>query len=131
MIGLRDLMDEAKRLNVSVALVHFDSQERLGEYCEADREILIDLAMTMRQIKEVLAHELAHAHFGHSCTTPEAERQANRRAARLLIDLTDYVRAEAIDADPGFIADELGVTRRVVRTFQREWLPSLSLRRHA
>lgn len=131
MIGLRDLMDEASRLGVSVHLVHIDDEHRAGEYSEAAQEVHVDLALTMPMIKWTLAHELAHAYYRHTCSTPTNERQADRRAARMLVDLTDYVLAEAVDADPTFIADELGIPRRAVRVFQREWLPALSLRRRA
>jgi Zn-dependent peptidase ImmA (M78 family) len=130
-IGLRDLMDEAKRLGVSVHLVHIDDEWRIGEYSEASQEIVVDLALTMPEMKWTLAHELAHAYYRHTCSSPANERQADRRAARLLVDLTDYVMAESIDPHPEFIADELGVPRRAVRVFQREWLPALSLRRRA
>jgi len=129
--GLRELMDEARRLGVVVHLVHIDDDRRAGEYSESSKEVFVDLGLTMAEIKWTLAHELAHAYYRHTCTTPTNERQADRRAARTLIDLTDYVLAEAIDPDPQFIADELGIPRRAVRVFQREWLPTLSLRRGA
>jgi hypothetical protein len=125
-------MDEARRLGVSVQLVHIDDDRRLGEYRDNDAEILIDLGVTMPQLKETLAHELAHAHYGHRCTTDRNERRADRRAAAMLIDVAEYAAAASIHpGDPGAIAEELGVTRRMVRVFEKELLPSISLRRGA
>jgi hypothetical protein len=124
-----DLMVEARRLGVRVTIDHIEGGQRMGEYCHAEREIVLGLGLTMPQLKEAFAHELGHAQFGHECSSGPYERRADRRAAALLIDLAAYQVAEAIDPDPQFIADELGVTRRMVRVFQKEHLPALALRR--
>lgn len=128
MTTLQDLVREAARLGATVHLAHLNPP--LRGHCDAHRgRIIIRLDLTMVEKKDTLAHELGHLHYGHTCSTDRNERRADRRAARLLIDLGDYRRAESINPDPQAIADELGVTRRIVRVWQREWLPSLSLSR--
>jgi len=128
MTTMLDLVREAVALGASVHLAHLEPPLR-GHYDYRSDRILVHIGLTMAEKKEVLAHELGHLRERDECSTGPNERRANRHAARLLIDLTDYVIAEAIDSDPQFIADELGITRHMVRVYQREWLPSLSLRR--
>lgn len=124
----RVLMDEASRLGVRVQIAHLD-EATLGLYDHEARLITIDISLTLPQKKEALAHELGHCFYGDPCSTPQAERRADRYAARLLIDPLEYRAAELIDPDPAAIAAELGQTKRMVRVFQREWLPALSLTR--
>lgn len=67
-----------------------------------------------------LAHELGHAHYGHppGHFGPH-EIQADRFAARLLISPTEYATAEAIyGPHPARLAAELGVTQKIITTFQ-------------
>ncbi|AKN76143.1 hypothetical protein D881_01870 [Corynebacterium ulcerans NCTC 12077] len=58
-----------------------------------------------------IAHELGHAHYGHGCSTPGAERQADEWAARVLID-GDRLKSIGSEYDwaAPAIAAELGVT---------------------
>lgn len=130
MATMLDLVREAANAGASVHLAYLEPP--LKAHCDFQRgEIIVDIRLTMAEKKEALAHEIGHMIEGDTCTTDANERRAFRHAARILIDLTDYVIAESINHDPQAIADELGVTRRMVRVYQREWLPSLSLRRHA
>ena len=67
-----------------------------------------------------LAHELGHAHYndppGHFGAH---ELRADRFAARLLINPTDYATTEAIyGPHPNVLAHELGVTVKVLKTWQ-------------
>lgn len=58
-----------------------------------------------------IAHELGHAHYGHDCSTPRFEYQADRWAAGQL--LNGRVTAELLReyrTRPGALAAELGVT---------------------
>ncbi|OIH81921.1 hypothetical protein BLJ79_21410 [Arthrobacter sp. UCD-GKA] len=64
-----------------------------------------------------LAHELGHAHHGHTDTSEASEFAANRFAARLLIDDREYAAAEGMSDSPLFIAQELGVTLALVRAY--------------
>lgn len=114
---MKTLLAEASQCGATVAIAYLRPGLR-GHYDEDRREILLDIRLTMPEMKEALAHELGHALYGHTCSTDSNERQAWRRAAELLVDLTDYVLAEAIDPDPQFIADELGLTRPGVRAYR-------------
>ena len=126
MATLQDLVHEAAHLGASVHLAYLDPP--LRAHCDViRRQILIRIDLTMPEKKEALAHELGHLRYGHLCSTGPNERRADRAAARLLIDVPSYRAAEAIDPDPQAIADELGQTRRMVRIWQKEWLPILSL----
>lgn len=67
-----------------------------------------------------LAHELGHAFYndppGH---TGKCERRADRFAARLLISPVEYRATEEIYGPyPTRLAAELGVTTRIIKTFQ-------------
>ena len=67
-----------------------------------------------------LAHELGHAHYGDPPGHHGAhEIRADRFAARLLINPTDYATTEAIyGPHPNVLAHELGVTVKVLKTWQ-------------
>lgn len=67
-----------------------------------------------------LAHELGHAHYGDPPGHHGAhEIRADRFAARLLISPTEYATAEAIyGPHPATLANELGVTVKVLKTWQ-------------
>lgn len=115
------LMEEANRLGVRVHLAHLE-EDFLGIYDDQESRIYIRIGMSMAEVKEVLAHELAHAFYRHQCSTGPHERIADKRAARLLVDVERYAEAESIDPSPWAIADELGLTAKVVEDFQRYWL---------
>ncbi len=127
MATMLELVREAAQVGASVHLAHLEPPLR-GHYDHHRGEILVDISLTMAEKKEALAHEIGHAIEGDLCSTPATERRAFRHAARILVDLDEYVRAESIDSDPQFIADELGVTRQIVRVFQKEHLPRYALR---
>ena len=67
-----------------------------------------------------LAHEIGHWIHGHDWTKDHRhqardETEADLYAARLLISVDDYARAEHIvGTHPSALAKELGVTRRLV-----------------
>lgn len=67
-----------------------------------------------------LAHELGHAHYGDPPGHHGAhEIRADRFAARLVINSTDYATTEAIyGPHPNVLAHELGVTVKVLKTWQ-------------
>ena len=67
-----------------------------------------------------LAHELGHAHYGDPPGHHGAhELRADRFAARLLITPHDYATTEAIyGPHPSVLAHELGVTVKVLKTWQ-------------
>ena len=66
-----------------------------------------------------IAHELGHAFYGHDCSTPRFEYQADRWAAgQLLGGLVTPGMLREYRARPGALAAELGVTPR----FLQVWL---------
>lgn len=93
-------------------------------YLATARDIVISSRLTESFQREVLAHELGHLHYGHDLRTrhdlPADERRADLYAARLLISHTEYVFAESLHPDPGAIARELGVTKRLVEIWQTQ-----------
>lgn len=125
---MRALLAEARRCEVTVALSYLEPPLR-GHYDHRTGEIIIDIRLTEEERKEALAHELGHALYRDDCSTPATEKRAWRRAAELLIDVDEYRAAERLDPHPVAIAAELGVTRRIVRIFQKEHLAAIVLRR--
>lgn len=82
--------------------------------------IWVDPALTTREARSLLAHELGHAYYGDVGPQPEeAERRAWRYAANLLIDGAAYAEAERLHGPHlGGLAEALDVTPEVVRAFQ-------------
>lgn len=128
---MRALIEEAARMGVQIHVAVLDDDLR-GFYSHRLRVIVVRLGLSRAQMRETLAHELGHAFYGHDCdssTTPEQERQADRRGALLLVDPDAYARAEVLNDHPGFIARELGLTTHVVEVWRATWLPRLIERR--
>lgn len=98
---------------------------RDGEYLHARRLIRLRPGMTARLHRCVLAHELAHCTFGDVPSpsvhlTAKQERRADEWAARQLIGVDDYRRAELLHhGHPGAMAIDLGVMRSIVEAYQR------------
>lgn len=67
-----------------------------------------------------LAHELGHAHYGDPPGHHGAhELRADRFAARILVSPVEYATAEELyGPQPSLIAHELGVTVKVLKTWQ-------------
>lgn len=67
-----------------------------------------------------IAHELGHVHYGHECSTPGAERQADEWAAQQLLNLND-VETVGWDCDgsPSAMAAELGVTPHLLKVWMK------------
>lgn len=91
----------------------------LGYYEPAAARIWFDLSLTPAERHSVIAHEIGHHHYGHTCDGSRAEREADFFAASLLVDPEEYARLERISTDVNFLADEFGVTVQVIRDFQR------------
>ncbi|MBW3093440.1 ImmA/IrrE family metallo-endopeptidase [Bifidobacterium sp. 82T10] len=94
-----------------------------GAYDSEENVILMADNLTPIQYACVLAHEMSHAKHGDKgCHADKwTERRADIEAARMLIRLDDYKRAEQVCDDEVWIAHELDVMPWVVRAF-REWL---------
>ena len=91
-----------------------------GWYDHHRRIISTRRGQSIGQYKSVLAHELGHAHYndppGHHGAH---ELRADRFAARLFISPVEYATAETIyGPHPATLANELGVTVKVLKTWQ-------------
>jgi len=107
-------------------------EDLLGCFLPRERRIYLDIRLTPIERRSVLAHELGHVHLGHPrAEHPSAqdiereERQADRFAAELLIDVAEYARLESISDDPEYLADELGVTPDLLEVYRTACLVRL------
>ncbi|MBB5472532.1 ImmA/IrrE family metallo-endopeptidase [Cellulomonas hominis] len=104
-----------------------DLGRRAGEY-HSSGLILLNPRRTETVQRVTLAHELGHAHYGHTWTDDpreheHRERLADRHGARLLISPSAYAAAERlVGPHPGALARELGVTASVVETWRADAL---------
>lgn len=91
-------------------------------YVATAHDVIISSRLTETFQREVLAHELGHVYYGHDLRArhdnPADERKVDMYAARLIISPAEYALAEALHPDPGAIARELGVTKRLVQLWQ-------------
>lgn len=105
--------------------------DTLGCFIPELRRVYYDTRLTPHEERVVLAHELGHVTYGHSCLGPgrssskRAEHQADVFAARYLIDPATYERLELINPDPHAIADELHVTVELVEFYRDHCLTAL------
>jgi Zn-dependent peptidase ImmA (M78 family) len=118
-----ELLAEARAQGVRVAWR--DLGRRAGEF-HSSGLILLNPRRTEIVQRITLAHELGHAHYGHTWTDDPADRAmrehlADRYGARLLITPAGYAAAERmVGPHPGAIARELEVTASVVETWRRD-----------
>lgn len=79
----------------------------------------IFLQRGLRRVHErsVLAHELGHFAYGHRTSTPRNERQADRFAARHLVDPDLLEDVQHDSGDPNVWANEVGVTLDLLETW--------------
>lgn len=93
--------------------------ERVGRYIPELQRIYFDLSLPMPERRTVIAHEIAHAHYGHDCDTESHERQADAFAAQLLIDPERYAELERINHDANWIAEEMNIAPYAVEDYRR------------
>lgn len=89
---------------------------------DAERRIVwIDPSLSERELTCTLAHEYVHVQCGHvGRQSRDVECRVDEEAARLLIDVKDYARAEQVlGHHPSVLAEELDVLPRYVAAFQR------------
>lgn len=86
----------------------------------ASQTIFIKIGLDPVTRRCAIAHELGHAHYGHICSSPGAERQADEWAAQQLLDAND-VAAVGLECEgsPAAMAAELGVTPHLLALWMR------------
>lgn len=91
-----------------------------GAWLPNTKTVSIRYGMDDAETLSTLAHELGHAHYGDppGCH-PKREDRANRFAAKLLVDPTEYATLESIyGPHPSRLAHELGVTVELILTWK-------------
>lgn len=79
--------------------------------------IVIKDGMRAVHRRTACAHGIAHALYGHEDDRPKHEVQADRYAAERLIDRLELEDVMRWAPDPARIAQELGVTGRLLRVY--------------
>ncbi|WP_181440376.1 ImmA/IrrE family metallo-endopeptidase [Curtobacterium sp. MCLR17_042] len=123
----------AGELGVRITHAHLPGN-MIGCYNPLEERVYADLRLTPFERRSVIAHELGHVYYGHTCDLGMAsaiERQADAFAASLLIDPIEYARCEMFNADVHAIADDLCVTVDIVKAFRRHILNRISDRTYA
>lgn len=119
---MRKLLAHASALGVQVHVAHLP-HPYMGFYDSARKLVVYGFDLTPVQQRSVLAHELGHAYYDHTCADGDAaESAADLYAAQLLIDPAEFAKAERIDPATDAIAEELGVTSDLVHTYKEQVL---------
>lgn len=89
-----------------------------GRYYHHERLIVLRAGMSQLTRRCAFAHELGHAHYNDTTTTPRIEARADRWAAGRLIHAADVARCARDYPDhPELWCDELEVTPHMLRTW--------------
>ncbi|HWU28957.1 MAG TPA: ImmA/IrrE family metallo-endopeptidase [Microbacterium sp.] len=93
------------------------------------KRIFVDCRLTEDEQRAHLWHEVGHVFHGHACDkharTAQGranERQADRFAARKLIDPAKYAALEAVNPDQHHLADELSVPVEYIHVYEQDCL---------
>lgn len=120
---LETLITHAASLGCRVYFLPLDDEWE-GYFADGNA-IVVNSRMTENYQREVLAHELGHAYYGHDWRSPHDkdadEIKADLYAARVLISPTEYAQAEALCEHPGAIAKELNISQHLVMVWQK-WM---------
>lgn len=108
----------AAAMGLSVHGAHL-SGNRIGCYIASKRRIYFDLGLTLAERRSVIAHEIAHAHYGHHGTDPTQERLADTYAATLLVNPEWYAELEQVNHDAEWIAEEMNVAPWIISDYRR------------
>lgn len=118
--NLRDLLELAKKAKLEVCWQEMDAYSGLL----IGNVIVLNSKRSLLTQKVALAHELGHAYYGHThygamkaqpLTHEKAELQADRHAAKILLDAEDVRAVCSAFTDPARCAQELGVPTRILR----------------
>ncbi|MGN7188752.1 ImmA/IrrE family metallo-endopeptidase [Microbacterium testaceum] len=114
---MKKLLSLAAHLGVTVHVAHLPEPFR-GFYDHERRRVVYDFRLTPIERACVLAHELGHAFYGHQGRDdPDAEAAADAFAAAALVDPTRFAELESLGLSDEALAEELGVTMKLLRVF--------------
>ncbi|RRD61389.1 ImmA/IrrE family metallo-endopeptidase [Leucobacter sp. OH1287] len=114
------LHDYADQLGVTITHATLLEQGKEADYNHATRTIRIDPRLPPTHYLWALAHELGHAHYGHTTNTPRNEHKADKHALTLLINPSDYITAETeADGNPEHTAALLGIPLHALYLYQQ------------
>ncbi|RSZ61511.1 ImmA/IrrE family metallo-endopeptidase [Corynebacterium hylobatis] len=118
-------MDSLLEARLASLGVHLVESGRLNDslnaaYHHDTRTIVVRWGLDPVTRRCAIAHELGHAHWGHDCSTPRYERDADEYAAELLLTL-DIVEQASLDLDHAApaVAAELGVTPYLLEVWMK------------
>ncbi|MFZ4841172.1 ImmA/IrrE family metallo-endopeptidase [Mycetocola saprophilus] len=110
--------EHAQQLGIRVR--HQTLGKRYGLWVPRIGMILLRPGMAARHERSVLAHEIAHAEYGHTTGSRKEERLADVLAARRLIAPAAIADAMRWTQELPELAIELGVTEHIVKTYLDE-----------
>ena len=113
---LYDPYEHAHALGLNVLIRPIKADEYLME--RKYRTIVVRSDLRDAHRRTALAHGIAHWELMHPDDRPKYELQADRYAALYLIHPRELAEVSAWTDDPGKIATELGVTRRLLEAYR-------------
>lgn len=106
---------------LNVRIVVSDLGDLHGAYMHDHLTVMLDCKLGPIQYRSTAAHELGHAFYGHTESTPRNEREASLWAAKSLIRVCDYFDLARVCETPQEMAMSLGVLPRDVINYQ-QWM---------
>lgn len=106
--------------NLGLNVVYRKLRAGNGLWIPEIRTIFLQRRLRAIHERSVLAHELGHVLLGHRESTPKNEIQADRWAARRLVDPQELRAAAATTHDIGQWCHELNVSADILERYLRD-----------
>lgn len=90
-----DVEKLAEEAGISINYAVLPASSPHAYWDSTQRTITVRYGLPHRYTRSLIAHELGHAHYGHTKSAPKSERQADEYAAHILIDEDEYRQAES------------------------------------
>lgn len=100
-----------------IDVIHRKIRSAHGLWLPEHNLIVVRTGLRQSHDRTVLTHELGHALLGHEDDSPKHELQADMFAARKLISACDFEQASRVSTCCWHLAQELGTTQRIVKTY--------------